>query len=190
MKNRVIVFVLTILCFFSLTALPVFADTAKSGPLVENGILVVAYSGYDGDAKTVWNKNIQELVNKYIGCELGYINIETAFGRGDFDEIQKAVSVLENKGVKRIIAMPLLISNDTLIVRKLAYTLDAKTVVPKEKTDDGIVKHNVPIWMSCAIDIDNYGLNKPFSLNKYIKIWLLQQITNGLNYFRVDCGSG
>lgn len=190
MKNRVTVFILMTLCFLFLAALPIFADAAKSGPLVENGILVVAYSGHNGDAGIAWNKNIQELVNKYIGRELGYINIEIIFGPGKFNEVQKAVSVLENKGVKRIIAMPLLVSDDISIVRKLAYTLDAKTVVPKEKTDNGIVKHGVPIWMSRAIDIDDYGLNKPFSLNKYIRNWLLKQITEGLKYFGVDCGSG
>lgn len=187
-KSKMIVFVLATACFLSMVAFPVFADAAKSGPLVENGILIVAHGGHNRE-EAAWNKNIQELVDKYIGRELGYVNIETIFGHGDLGKIQKAVSILENKNVKRIIAIPLFFSSNISAIRQLAYTLDAKTIVLKEETVYGIVKHIVPIWMGDVEGLRYDIINKPILPDRYIGIWLWKKISEGLDYFGV-CGSG
>ena len=82
----------------------------------EIGVLVLAHGGSAG-----WNRTIEETVS---AAQLTYPT-EIAFGMGmhpsEVQAMQRSVNTLEQRGVRRIVLVPLLISSSSDVMRQFQY---------------------------------------------------------------------
>ncbi len=76
------------------------------------GVLILAHGGNENWNQTV-NKTIEPLKKDY--------EVEVAFGMADPKTMQDGINKLENKGVNKIIAVPLFISSFSPIIRQNEY---------------------------------------------------------------------
>jgi len=87
------------------------------------GILILAHGG---SAK--WNRTVKEAV-EFLKEDY---HLEVLFTMGDPEAIEKKVRILEEKGVKKIVVVPLYISSYSPIVRQINYILGASKEPPKK----------------------------------------------------------
>ncbi len=105
----------------------------------EKGILVLAH----GSRVAVWNERVREAVRP---LEEKY-NIDIAFGMADQKTIQEAVTRLEGRGARLIIAVPLFISSHSPIIYDTKHLLGLDPLLPMR-----YIEGNVDFVMTDALD--------------------------------------
>lgn len=91
-----------------------FASAAWAGKGQPYGILLLAHGG-----TPAWNDEIMR-IGKALGAQAP---TEVALGMADADELQKAVSSLEAKHVRKIVAVPLFINSASEVMDQTRYVL-------------------------------------------------------------------
>jgi sirohydrochlorin ferrochelatase len=112
--NRVRILILTALSFIICAA----ALAAERQPY---GILLLAHGG-----ASRWNANVTELAAA-IDRD---IPTEVAFGMAQRGAIQSAIDRLEERGVGRIVAVPLFVSSHSTVITSTEYLLGLRDVAP------------------------------------------------------------
>ena len=122
------------------------------------GILVLAHGGPSTqliknkenkyDKLPLWNKMVIDAVKP---LEKKF-NIEIAFGMADPETIQAAIDRLEEKGVKKIVAVPLFISSYSPIIENTAFILGLRKRTKTSQKELPSIKTNVEFVMTSAID--------------------------------------
>ena len=122
------------------------------------GILVLAHGGPSTqliknkenkyDKLPLWNKMVIDAVKP---LEKKF-NIEIAFGMADPETIQAAIDRLEEKGVKKIVAVPLFISSYSPIIENTAFILGLRRETRTSKKELPSIKTIVEFVMTSAID--------------------------------------
>ncbi len=122
------------------------------------GILVLAHGGPSTqliknkenkyDKLPLWNKMVIDAVKP---LEKKF-NIEIAFGMADLETIQAATDRLEEKGVKKIVAVPLFISSYSPIIENTAFILGLRKRTKTSQKELTSIKSNVEFVMTSAID--------------------------------------
>ncbi|MFQ5862956.1 MAG: sirohydrochlorin chelatase [Candidatus Brocadiales bacterium] len=105
----------------------------------EKGILVLAH----GSRIALWNEQVREAVRP---LEERY-NVDIAFGMADQKTIQEAVTRLEERGVRLIIAVPLFISSHSPIIYNTKHLLGLDPILPQR-----YLKGDVNFVMTGALD--------------------------------------
>ncbi len=104
------------------------------------GVLVLAHGG-----KPLWNETVMNAVEPL--KEKYYV--EVAFGMANPVKIEKALRRLEDKGVEKVVVIPLFISSHSPIIRQLRYILGFSDEFPDDpmvhlsKEERKIIK---PLW--------------------------------------------
>lgn len=129
----------------SLPALLLAASTAQAEQV---GVLILAHGG-----TSRWNQAVQDTV-----AAAGLTDpTQIAFGMGmhpeEGEQLQQAVDALERAGVSRIIAVPLLISSASEVMRQYQYLLGLRDHGPWE-AHVRPVTHRVPIVLTQPLDDD------------------------------------
>ncbi|HEX9780818.1 MAG TPA: hypothetical protein VGB20_06345 [bacterium] len=110
------------------------------------GVLVLAHGG-----EPRWNAAVTETVG---GAALPW-PAEIAFGMGmhadEAARLQEAVSALERRGAGRIVAVPLLISSHSMIIRQYAYLLGLRADGPWME-HAAPIDVRVPVTLTRALD--------------------------------------
>ncbi|MBS1557267.1 MAG: hypothetical protein JST69_00965 [Bacteroidetes bacterium] len=105
---------------FSITILLLITEAGYSSPPDKIGVLVLAHGGSEA-----WNQLIigttQSIGKKY--------PVEVAFGMALPRTMQEGIDKLENKGVNKIIVVPLFISSHSFIIRQTEYLLKKRDVL-------------------------------------------------------------
>ncbi len=122
------------------------------------GILVLAHGGPSTqliknkenkyDKLPLWNKMVIDAVKP---LEKKF-NIEIAFGMADLETIQAATDRLEEKGAKKIVAVPLFISLYSPIIENTAFILGLRKRTKTSQKELTSIKSNVEFVMTSAID--------------------------------------
>jgi sirohydrochlorin ferrochelatase len=122
------------------------------------GILVLAHGGPSTqliknkenkyDKVPLWNKMVIDAVKP---LEKKF-NIEIAFGMADLKTIQAATDRLEEKGAKKIVAVPLFISSYSPIIENTAFILGLRKRTKTSQKELPSIKTNVEFVMTSAID--------------------------------------
>ena len=122
------------------------------------GILVLAHGGPSTqliknkenkyDKLPLWNKMVIDAVKP---LEKKF-NIEIAFGMADLETIQAATDRLEEKGAKKIVAVPLFISSYSPIIENTAFILGLRKRTKTSQKELPSIKTNVEFVMTSAID--------------------------------------
>jgi sirohydrochlorin ferrochelatase len=122
------------------------------------GILVLAHGGPSTqliknkenkyDKLPLWNKMVIDAVKP---LEKKF-NIEIAFGMADLETIQAATDRLEEKGAKKIVAVPLFISSYSPIIENTAFILGLRKRTKTSQKELTSIKSNVEFVMTSAID--------------------------------------
>lgn len=122
------------------------------------GVLVLAHGGPSTklikneenkyDKLPLWNKMVIDAVKP---LEKKY-NIEIAFGMADPETIQAATDRLEEKGAKKIVAVPLFISSYSSIIENTAFILGLRKRTKTSQKELTSIKSNVEFAMTSAID--------------------------------------
>ncbi len=110
-------------------------STAKG----DKGILVLAHGG----VKEIWNESVRDAVRPLEGR----YNVDIAFGMADRASIQDAVTRLEKRGVRFIVAVPLFISSHSPILPNTRRLLGLDPVSPERH-----IKGDVDFTMDGALD--------------------------------------
>lgn len=119
-------------------------------PLVfaADGVLILAHGG-----SARWNRTVQELVQQAHLEE----PTEIVFGMGmhaaEVHKLQQAVERLERRGVDRLIAVPLLISSASEVMRQYEYLLGLQAHGPWEAHAHHVTVH-VPVVMTQPLNDD------------------------------------
>lgn len=100
------------------------------------------------DKLPLWNKMVIDAV-KPLGEKF---NIEIAFGMADLETIQAATDRLEEKGAKKIVAVPLFISSYSPIIENTAFILGLRKRTKNSQKELTPIKSNVEFVMTSAID--------------------------------------
>jgi sirohydrochlorin cobaltochelatase len=87
----------------------------------DSGILLLAHGG---------DKNWNTLVNELAARVNERVPIEVAFGMADRATMQAAVSRLTQRGVGRIVAVPLFVSSHSSVIESSQYLLGARAEAP------------------------------------------------------------
>ncbi len=131
-----------------LLSLPVVLLAAAPARAEELGVLVLAHGG-----TARWNHAVQDTV---ADARLPYPT-QIAFGMGmhpgEAQQLQQAVDALERQGVSRIIAVPLLISSASEVMRQYQYLLGLQDHGPWE-AHVRPVTHRVPVTLTDPLDDD------------------------------------
>lgn len=105
---------------FALIFLFSTVGTGYSAPPEKVGVLVLAHGGSDS-----WNQLVldatKSIAKKY--------PVEVAFGMALPRTIQEGIDKLENKGVNKIVVVPLFISSHSFIIRQTEYLLKKRDVL-------------------------------------------------------------
>ncbi len=122
------------------------------------GVLVLAHGGPSTklikneenkyDKLLLWNKMVIDAVKP---LEKKF-NIEIAFGMADPETIQAATDRLEEKGAKKIVAVPLFISSYSSIIENTAFILGLRKRTKTSQKELTSIKSNVEFVMTSAID--------------------------------------
>lgn len=122
------------------------------------GVLVLAHGGPSTqliknkenkyDKLPLWNKMVIDAVKP---LEKKF-NIEIAFGMADPETIQAATDRLEEKGTKKIVAVPLFISSYSPIIENTAFILGLRKRTKTSQKELTSIKSNVEFVMTSAID--------------------------------------
>ncbi len=89
----------------------------------EVGVLVLAHG-----AKPKWNQTVMEAVEPL----RERYRVEVAFGMADPVKIEKALRRLEEKGVEKVVVVPLFISSHSPIIKQLRYILGYSEEFPED----------------------------------------------------------
>ena len=153
--------------FVCILALALLVSGARAGDLAESrrtGVLILAH-GHERD----WNHQVEVLASSIP------FPVEVALGMAHRVAIAEAVRRLEEKGVARIVVVPLYVSSYSAIIRASAYLLGVSQDAPPElqmfntmvhglqdphaghaagglTTDLSPVRIEVPVFMTSALD--------------------------------------
>ncbi len=112
------------------------------------GVLVLAHGGSER-----WNQQVRDLVEQ---ADLS-APAEVAFGMGmheaEVQAVQQAIDALERQGVTRIVAVPLLISSHSEVMRQYEYLLGMRAHGPWEGQTRP-VSMRVPVTVAGALNDD------------------------------------
>ncbi len=121
---------------------------ADSRPVARVGVLILAHGG-----SSRWNQAVRKIVRE---AKLSQPK-EIVFGMGmhapEVKELQQAIRNLEQRGVARIIAVPLLVSSHSEVMQQYQYLLGARA----HGTWEGEIKPvaaRVPVAITAALDDD------------------------------------
>ncbi|ODS31416.1 MAG: hypothetical protein SCARUB_03462 [Candidatus Scalindua rubra] len=96
----------------------------------------------------LWNKMVIDAVKPL----KKKFNIEIAFGMADPETIQAAIDRLEEKGVKKIVAVPLFISSYSPIIENTAFILGLRKETKTSQKELLFIKSNAEFVMTSAIN--------------------------------------
>lgn len=105
----------------------------------DRGVLVLAH----GSKVALWNEQVRDAVRP---LEEKY-NIDIAFGMADQKSIQEAVTRLERRGARLIIAVPLFISSHSPIIYHTKHLLGLDPILPQR-----YIRGDVDFVMTGALD--------------------------------------
>jgi len=97
--------------------------TPLFGKTPETGILLMAHGG-----DPQWNKEVQDVATQVDQS----VPTEVAFGMADRDTLQLGITKLQQRGVKRIVAVPLFISSHSSVIESIKYLLGLRPDAPKD----------------------------------------------------------
>jgi sirohydrochlorin ferrochelatase len=106
--------------FVALTAVLSFAQAPDDRKL---GVIILAHGG-----KANWNEEVMK-----VRAEVDKVHpAEVAFGMASKRTIQKAADKLTERGVKRIVAVPLFISSHSTVITSIEFLLGQRADAPKD----------------------------------------------------------
>jgi len=121
---------------------------AQAGAAKTIGVLVLAHGGTPR-----WNAVVEQAV---ADAALPYPT-RVAFGMGmhggEVEALQQAVTELEHLGVEKVVAVPLLVSSASEVMRQYAYLLGLRPDGPWQEQAEP-VKRQVPIRLTSPLDGD------------------------------------
>jgi len=137
----------------------ILVNTCRSSSINPDiGVLVLAHGGPSekqikdnenkADKLPLWNRMVIDAVKPL----KKKFNIEIAFGMADPETIQAATDRLEEKGAKKIVAVPLFISSYSPIIENSAFILGLKKRTKTSQKGLTSIKSNVEFVMTGAID--------------------------------------
>src|SRR5262245_49367497 len=87
------------------------------------GILLLAHGGAER-----WNASVSELAKSIDGD----VPVEVAFGMAQRSAMQSAIDRLQERGVERIVAVPLFVSSHSTVITSTEYLLGLRDDAPPE----------------------------------------------------------